>query len=616
MNHDPKTSVDVHASEIKLGLPDRFESKGIIGQGGMGVVFRAFDKQLQREVAIKVLFITGVNDEENVGRFTREAKALALLDNPNIVKILSWGVNEDGHPYYVMEFVDGTSLSTLLADGKPLSATRFFAIFNQVLSGLEHAHRHKIVHRDLKPSNIILCETPDGPCAKIIDFGIARVLDAGNQSFTKTNHLIGSPMYMSPEQCKAGKVDHLSDLYSLGCVMYESLVGRPPFSGDSALEVMYKHMSESAPVLEQTCSAETRELGKLIDRCLAKDPQSRPQSAQEVLDNLAQISFQHKIDTGKLHMKAASPNKNQLIITLAAAMILIAGVLGLAILYLKKPIETNSILAGNVAKSAKRVEDLTRSVNLLENLYRNDRGPDTLFGLANRLLELADAQNEMNDFAGSLKTLNRAMSICPEMRKAGDPSYLAKVFLHLGTCNFHHGDIIEAERMCERGMACVTDYATQVQLAHLQGIARARLHSFDAIAEDISLLSQARSTAMNSGDFFYRRSKGISKEAAGVPALYDICMEIGKQKPVKSVEKLSALKVLAMGAHSLLNMRCSKVNDVMGAVSDLIRQIPADTPGFKSTAILSYKLLARYEDEVVGNAENAASYASLAASFK
>ena len=278
------------ALKSMAGCPGKYEIKGIIGRGGMGIVFHGYDKELGRDVAIKLLWIDGPCEEEAQERFVRESRTLSVLDHVGIVRIFTSGLNEKGYPYHVMEFLEGESLSQELSRG-PLKAERFFELFRQVSSGLEHAHQKRIVHRDLKPSNIMICKNAAASAdVKIIDFGIARIelsAEQASKTITRTGAILGSPLYMSPEQCRGERGDYRSDIYMLGCIMFECIAGHPPFQGDNTFETMYKHMSEPAPSLcLKTSSAESQRLGSLIERCLQKDPDARPESVKLIKTEL------------------------------------------------------------------------------------------------------------------------------------------------------------------------------------------------------------------------------------------------------------------------------------------------------------------------------------------
>ncbi len=281
-------------------LPARFKILNLVGRGGMGLVYRAFDQILDRELAVKIMSFDGALDRQLQERFLQEAQTLASLDHINILKCFECGVSPEGYPFHVLEYVDGVSLDAELEKNAFLSPKRFFEVFSQVAAGLAHAHSKQVVHRDLKPGNILLSKEKDGFCVKIIDFGIARVLrpeseekknlSSTTQTLTNTGKLLGSPAYMSPEQCKGQQATSLSDIYSLGCIMYECLCGRAPFEVRSAMEIMYKHMQEIPPSLQMKAkSPQAKRLALLIDRCLEKEPASRIQSVEQISHELKEI---------------------------------------------------------------------------------------------------------------------------------------------------------------------------------------------------------------------------------------------------------------------------------------------------------------------------------------
>lgn len=297
MEDNLSPSIDLQDVTVqKKFLPGRFSEVTVIGQGGMGVVLHAKDMILQREVAVKLLNFEGARSEELHERFLREAKALASLEHVNVVKILASGITDDGNPYHVLEYLEGEPLSAVLSRLSTLPVARFFNIIEQVCQGLIHAHGKNIVHRDIKPSNIFLTKDPDGrELVKVIDFGIARLLmpDQGTDSLslTRSNLLLGSPAYMSPEQCNGSKVDHRSDIYSLGCLMYECLTGEHVFTASSGMEFMYKHMHEAPPKLEGKTQTESQlKLAQLLDLCLRKAPEERPESIAFIAAELEKIS--------------------------------------------------------------------------------------------------------------------------------------------------------------------------------------------------------------------------------------------------------------------------------------------------------------------------------------
>ena len=276
-------------------VDDRYEIRRSIGEGGMGSVYCAVEIELAREVAIKILHQGLLADTEQRVRFERERKILASLSHPSILTFFRFGVWQNVHPYIVMEYLQGKSLREELDQKGKLKPERCVYLAHQISDALQAAHNLGIVHRDLKPSNIVLQETPEGGNVKILDFGLARILtgDGANQRLTQTGMLVGSVYYMSPEQCLGKPVDHRSDIYSLGCVLYEAAAGIPPLSADNPIGLLHKHATElpcSLSSVLQPCVQAERELLQSFDailfKAMAKDPAARYQSMNEFSSDL------------------------------------------------------------------------------------------------------------------------------------------------------------------------------------------------------------------------------------------------------------------------------------------------------------------------------------------
>jgi eukaryotic-like serine/threonine-protein kinase len=288
-----------------------------IGSGGMGSVWLAEHSMLGRRAAIKVLHPSFSNQPEIVTRFFNEARAATAIADPGIVQIFDFG-HQQGNAYIVMELLDGEPLDRRLRDKGRLAVGDALRVVRQVASSLGAAHARGIVHRDLKPENIFLArdrEMVGGERAKILDFGIAK-LGSGDPSGikTQTSALMGTPTYMSPEQCRgAGHVDQRSDVYAVGCVLYTLIVGRPPFEAEGPGEIIAMHLREIAAPAGSRVSGVPPELDELIARCLSKDPAQRFSSGSELADALdaliARTSFASspRLDATPVAAVAASP---------------------------------------------------------------------------------------------------------------------------------------------------------------------------------------------------------------------------------------------------------------------------------------------------------------------
>ncbi|HTR52763.1 MAG TPA: serine/threonine-protein kinase [Kofleriaceae bacterium] len=257
-----------------------------IGEGGMGTVWLAEHVTLGRRVAIKSLLPEYSTKPEVVQRFFNEARAATAITDPGIVQVHDFGTHTDGSAYIVMELLDGEPLDQRLARLGRLAIPDALRIMRQVASTLGAAHARGIVHRDIKPENIFLVRDPEvvaGERAKILDFGIAKLTGDNAGLKTQTSAVMGTPTYMSPEQCRgAGQVDQRSDVYALGCVLFALIVGQPPFVAAGGGELIAMHLREPAPVPSSRLPGIPPEIDRLILSCLAKDPAQRPASAGDV----------------------------------------------------------------------------------------------------------------------------------------------------------------------------------------------------------------------------------------------------------------------------------------------------------------------------------------------
>lgn len=271
-------------------LVDRYEIVQEIGRGGMGVIYKGLDhKQSDPDkaaVAIKLLVSDAANDPVMRNRFVNEAKAASAMNHPNIVCVREYNVTPDGLAFIVMDFLEGIVLQDLIDSGA-LPPELMLTYMIQVCDALSHAHKRHVIHRDIKPSNIMITGSGQSAKAILVDFGIAKIFTQPGQvsmRLTQTGQIFGSPMYMSPEQCMGQKLDHRSDIYSMGCVLYEYAAGRPPFDGESFIQIIFAHINQEATPF--ATDSVTRVLQSIIMKAIEKSPNDRFSDMDELKDQL------------------------------------------------------------------------------------------------------------------------------------------------------------------------------------------------------------------------------------------------------------------------------------------------------------------------------------------
>jgi eukaryotic-like serine/threonine-protein kinase len=267
-------------------LGGRYELDGIVGRGGMAEVYRARDIRLDRIVAIKTLRADLARDQIFQARFRREAQSAASLNHPNIVAVYDTGEDMATGvpvPYIVMEYVDGRTVRDLLQDGHRLLPERSLEIIDGVLRALDYSHQAGIVHRDIKPGNVMVTRNGD---VKVMDFGIARAMSDAQATMTQTAQVIGTAQYLSPEQARGERVDSRSDLYSTGCLLYELLTGRPPFTGDSPVAIAYQHVREDPIPPSRVDPDVPAWADAIVLKAMAKSPADRYQTAADMRADL------------------------------------------------------------------------------------------------------------------------------------------------------------------------------------------------------------------------------------------------------------------------------------------------------------------------------------------
>ena len=279
---DPRTvatgySPSAHGDEVLAPgtVIENFRIECTLGRGGMSTVYGAVHTVIGKRGAIKVLKRELCTDQKEVGRFVQEARAVNQIGHANIVDVFAFGELPDGRSYLIMEWLVGQSLRARMGRG-PLSRNDVREIILDVVRALEATHAKQIIHRDLKPDNVFLVDTPgEKPRAKLLDFGVAKLTGEGRHDRTKIGSMLGTPQYLAPEQAR-GEPDHRSDIYALGCLLFEMIAGRPPFIGENAIDVVSMHMTEPAPKLSACAKGVPPELDALVDAMLAKEPADRP----------------------------------------------------------------------------------------------------------------------------------------------------------------------------------------------------------------------------------------------------------------------------------------------------------------------------------------------------
>ena len=285
-------------------IADRYRIERLLGRGGMGVVYLAQHVVLEKRVAIKLLPTRLARTPELFERFLQEAKAASRIGHENVVDVIDFGATPDYAPFFVMEYLDGRDLADALRQDGPFPWERACAVGRQVCDGLEAAHAHKIAHRDLKPANVFLVERGGRPdLVKVLDFGVAKVLDGAEERLTRAGTVLGTPAYMAPEQAREDAADHRVDVYALGCILYELLTGTIPFDAPTAMGIFSKHLFDPpeplrvrapargipAPVEEVVLRAMAKEPGerfptmaemsRALSRCLGVAPEAREPTA-------------------------------------------------------------------------------------------------------------------------------------------------------------------------------------------------------------------------------------------------------------------------------------------------------------------------------------------------
>jgi serine/threonine protein kinase len=389
-------------------IADRYELLSIAGVGGMGTVYKAHQLDLDRPVAIKFLDSDFVSDDEMYSRFQLEARALAQLSHKNVGGFYAFGALKSGEPFIVMEYLEGQSLAAILCFGA-LPIERVLHIAIQIASGMSSAHKANLVHRDLKPGNILLSSEPEFDTVKVVDFGLAKHVEiSSNASYTRTGQLVGTPQYLSPEQCRGVRnIDSRADIYAFGCVLYEMLLGSPPFDADTPVGYVYKHLNEEV-AFPSLLSKDERSaaLCRGVMHCMEKEPARRYQFMNEVEHDLLCIKEKRLGDLVAPFMVRPLKWRVPAILVFSIAIV-VSGLLLTAVLQGNKKrsnsvrVDSRAVLVNEIkqAERDKRFDGEKAQIAQLKELVRSqsqsgDRPREFLL-LAQQLQEFPVAANQL-----------------------------------------------------------------------------------------------------------------------------------------------------------------------------------------------------------------------------
>ncbi len=396
------------------GFPvERFRPIEELGRGAAGTIYLCFDTLLLKKVAVKELSLLS---DDSLMAFQQEAKALSKLNHPNIVKVLDFGVENESSPYMVMDYVKGVNFESYLSDRGTLAVPKALDLLKQAAMALIHAHINDVYHGDLKPANLIVSDTVEGIDLKIVDFGLVKLKQSGKplETVSGSNKLAGTPLYMSADVAQGREYSAASEIYSVGCIAFRALTGSPPFVGKTAADTLRMHAEQDVPELPDSIPSE---LAQLIYKCLAKEPDSRFESAEELLDSLNNLALEPEVDKSPVDESSGATNQ-----TTAIPRSILLSIAGLFVLALSAAFLFGRLTAGDEASGSKSKKaagstvkpfvvsglSSTYSDEYFEKKYRNPKAADTDFVD----FQLQPVTNKVIDSITHLpvKTLNISMT--------------------------------------------------------------------------------------------------------------------------------------------------------------------------------------------------------------
>lgn len=415
-------SADLSDSSKSPGqlLADRYKVITMVGKGGTGTLYHALDQLVDREVAIKLLHDHVARSPVSIKRFKQEAKAASLLSHENICKTLSMGVIDGSTPYLVVEWLEGESLAVMLQRERRLPPALVQQIGVQVCAALSAAHAECIIHRDIKPGNIFITRVDGQQLVKVIDFGAAAFSDwspPGDGKLTQTGTVIGTPGYMSPEQCLGNPVDRRSDVYSLGCTLYEMLTGTLPFAGNTAYEIMMSHVNQDPNQISSRLARLSKPLTRTILKSIERDPEDRYQDAEQLRQDLLTAPVD---ETAPEHRHRKLPVAVPLVLVSLALLLALSCMIGIDRARTGRDeqlpfpsIESRIEEAGNHIKNEQFVQASKILESLLQGQPANPKDRTELKRTAAILTLKARCLNAQNEPVQALVVANKAVDLAP-----------------------------------------------------------------------------------------------------------------------------------------------------------------------------------------------------------
>jgi eukaryotic-like serine/threonine-protein kinase len=439
---------------INSVIDGKYKILSLLAEGGSGSVYKAQQPDLGRFVAIKTMHDLNALDPDSRHRFEREGALLARLAHENIVKTYAIGFLDESSLYLALEYLEGETLAALLQKNGAISEPRLLKIAIQLCKAVEFAHRQGIIHRDLKPQNIMVLNFPDRELVKVLDFGLSKLVcpDARElQKLTRTGTLIGTVHYMSPEMCAGKQADFRSDIYSLGCVLYECALGVPPFQADNPLRIMHKHAHEYPSILLKSALSPFEQV---IFKCLQKDPANRFQSASDLCLALEQIADGHTVELSLagMHQGMVGGASKARAWTIWLLLLFLFSVSGLAFIFTKHHLSQEKVQ--NKPKIALKADSERRlERDLKGSLARAERNfaPDSL-EIEERLNKLGLYYMKENRLAEAEPLLKRSLAIAEKEFGPKDPILFWRL-LYLADCLKNQSRFAEASPLYERALS-------------------------------------------------------------------------------------------------------------------------------------------------------------------